>query len=81
MMAQAQKTTTADRIRVLAREHGVSYAEGPNDRLAEHMSRLAGDAVVLDETERLLVGLHRAGRLTRSEMILLQAQYLREARS
>jgi len=58
----------------------VSYSEGPNDRLADHISRLAGDTVELDEIERLLIGLVRAGRITRPKMILLQARYLREAR-
>jgi hypothetical protein len=36
--------------------------------------------VELDEIERLLIGLVRAERITRPEMILLQAAYLREAR-
>jgi hypothetical protein len=44
------------------------------------MSRLAGDTIELDEIERLLIGLQRAGHLSRKEMIRLQAQYLREAR-
>jgi hypothetical protein len=43
------------------------------------MSRLADDSVELDEIEQLLIGLQRAGHLSRPEMILLQAQYLREA--
>lgn len=73
-------TSTAEHIRGLARRHHVVYAEGPKDRLAHHMSRLAGDTVELDEIERLLIGLQRAGRLTRTEMVRLQAQYLREAR-
>jgi hypothetical protein len=41
------------------------------------MSRLAGD---MDEIERLLIGLQRANRITRIEMIQLQARYLREAK-
>jgi hypothetical protein len=73
-------TPTAEHIRGLARRYHVADAEGPNDRLAYHFSRLAGDTVELDEIERLLVGLQRAGRLTRVEMVRLQAQYLREAR-
>jgi len=44
------------------------------------MSRLAGDMVELDEIERLLVGLQRANRITRIEMIQLQARYLHEAK-
>ena len=37
------------------------------------------DAVEPDEIEQLLIGLQRAGHLSRDEMIRLQAQYLREA--
>jgi hypothetical protein len=37
--------------------------------------------VELDEIERLLIGLQRAGRITRTEMVRLQAQYLRETKS
>ncbi|WP_194473088.1 hypothetical protein [Bradyrhizobium sp. CCBAU 51753] len=47
--------------------------------MAHHISRLAGDTVELDEIERLLIGLVRAERITRPEMIILQARYLREA--
>jgi hypothetical protein len=79
-MTRRTHSTTAEHVRALARQHSVVYSEAPNDRLAHHMSRLAGDAVELDEVERLLVGLQRAGHLSREDMIRLQAQYLREAR-
>jgi hypothetical protein len=78
-MDRVTAPSTAEHIRTLARTHQVTYSEGPNDRLAHHISRLAGDRVELDEIERLLIGLVRAGRITRPEMILLQAAYLREA--
>jgi hypothetical protein len=68
-------------IRDLARRYHIAYTESVSDRLAHHITRLAGDAVELDEIERLLIGLQRAGHLSRPDMILLQAQYLREARS
>jgi hypothetical protein len=79
-MERSAPSSTAEHIRTLARTFHVSYSEGPNDRLAHDMSRLAGDTVELDEIERLLVGLVRAERITRLEMIQLQARYLREAR-
>lgn len=79
-MDKITASSTAEHIRTLARMFHVSYSEGPNDRLAHHISRLAGDTVELDEIERLLIGLARAERITRPEMILLQAAYLREAR-
>jgi hypothetical protein len=73
-------TKTEEHIRRLAQLYHVAYAETPTDRLAHHITRLAGDIVELDEIERLLIGLQRAGHLSRPQMILLQAQYLREAR-
>jgi hypothetical protein len=79
-MRTPPQTSTAEHIRTLARTHDVAYAEGPNDRLAHHISRLAGDTVELDEVERLLLGLQRANKITRVELIQLQARYLREAR-
>jgi len=79
-MSKLTPSSTAEHIRTLARTYHVSYSEGPNDRLAHHMSRLAGDMVELDEIERLLVGLQRANRITRIEMIQLQARYLHEAK-
>jgi hypothetical protein len=72
-------SSTAERIRELARQHRVAYSETPSDQLARHMTRLAGDVVEPDEIEQLLIGLQRAGHLSRDEMIRLQAQYLREA--
>jgi len=79
-MNKLSPSSTAEHIRSLARTFDVSYTEGPNDRLAHHMSRLAGDMVELDEIEQLLVGLQRAKHITRIEMIQLQARYLYEAK-
>jgi hypothetical protein len=64
----------------LAWHHHIAYTETSSDRLAHHITRLAGDVVELDEIERLPIGLQRAGHLSRVEMIRLQAQYLREAK-
>ena len=79
-MNKLTSSSTAEHIRTLARTFHVSYTEGPNDRLAHHMSRLAGDVVELDEIEQLLIGLQRAKHITRREMIQLQARYLHEAK-
>jgi hypothetical protein len=79
-MEELTAFSTAEHIRALARTYHVSYSEGPNALLAHHMSRLAGDMVELDEIERLLIGLQRANRITRVEMIQLQARYLHEAK-
>jgi len=70
---------TATHIRLLARQNRVVASQGPDDALAEHMTRLADDVLQPDEIEKLLVALQRAGHLTRREMIRLQAKYLREA--
>lgn len=78
-MSNRLSSKTAEHVRLLARRFHIAYVETETDRLAHHMSRLAGDTVKLDEIEQLLIGLQRAGHLSRPEMILLQAQYLREA--
>jgi len=70
----------AERVRALADEHHVRYSFGPKDRLAQQITSLSGDDVQLDETELLLVALQRAGVLDRKQAVLLQAQYLRQAR-
>lgn len=64
----------------MARQCNVAYVPSSRDGLAHHITRLAGDDVELDEIERLLVALQRSGHLSRTEMVKLQAAYLREAR-
>jgi hypothetical protein len=79
MSARAQ-SATATRIRNLARKYRVAYVRTKRDAIAHHITRLAGDDVELDEIERLLIALQRAGYLTRIEAVRLQANYLREAK-
>jgi hypothetical protein len=79
MSAQAERPIAA-RIRMMAREHHVAYVRTQRDTLADHITRLAGDEVQLDEIEQLLIALQRSGYLSRAEMVQLQAAYLREAR-
>lgn len=71
---------TARVIENLAARSHVTYHVTDNDRLAHHITRLAGDVVELDLIEQLLIGLQRAGRIDRRLMVRLQARYLREAR-
>jgi hypothetical protein len=81
MPARAHSTsTTATHIRKMARKFHVAYAGTRTDMLARHITRLAGDDVELDEIEKLLIALQRAGHLTRAEVVRLQARYLREAK-
>ena len=72
--------STAGYIRGLAAQHHVTYAPTQSDLLAHHMTRLADDAVQLDEIECMLFALHRAGHLDRRQLVRLQVKYLREAK-
>lgn len=69
--------SVAEEIRALARRHGVVYAPTPLDELGNAITRLAGDDVELDDTERLLLALRRAGYLTSAEATRLHGEYLR----
>jgi len=73
-------TPTERIIRDMARRHHVHYTATPTDALAHDITRLAGDDVVFDEVEQMLLALQRAGHLSRRELVRLQANYLREAR-
>jgi hypothetical protein len=79
MVDQAQSAIAA-RIRKMAEQHHVTYVCTSRDTLAHHITRLAGEDVVLDEIEQLLIALQRSGHLSRTEMVQLQAAYLREVR-
>ena len=74
------ENSTAAYIRGLAAQHHVAYAQTQSDLLAQHMTRLADDAVQPDEIECLLFALHRAGHLDRQQLVHLQVKYLREAK-
>ena len=72
---------TAAHIRNLAQKYHVAYVQTQSDALAQQITRLSGDDVELDEVERMLIALQRTGHLSRAEMVQLQANYLREAKS
>ena len=76
----ATASVTARVIQNLAERHHVSYRATRSDRLARHISRLAGDDVDFDPIEEMLIGLQRAGHLSRVQMVRLQARYLRETK-
>ena len=79
-MDMSNPRPTADRIRALAERHQVHYVETKSDVLAHHMTRLADNFVVLDDIEKMLIALQRAGHVSRIELVRLQAAYLREVR-
>jgi hypothetical protein len=74
-----RQSATAAAIRDMARQHDVHYVGTDTDALAHHITRLAGDTVILDDVERTLLALQRAGHLSRRDVVHLQARYLREA--
>jgi hypothetical protein len=80
-MSAQRMTVTGRVIRKLAVTYQNSYRPTATDRLASHITRLAGDVVEFDEIEEMLVGLARAKKITRRQMTLLQARYLRESKT
>lgn len=74
------ENSTAAYIRGLVAQHHVTYIQTPSDLLALHMTRLADDEIRPDEIECMLFALHRAGHLSRQQLVHLQVQYLREAK-
>lgn len=81
MSARRQPVSiTARVIQNLAERYQINYRATRSDQLAHHISRLAGDDVEFDPVEQMLIGLQRAGRLNRVQMVRLQARYLREAK-
>jgi hypothetical protein len=79
-MSGSRPSATAAAIRQMAERHHVAYVHTQSDLLAHHITRLAGDHVELDNVEQTLIALQRAGHLSRTELVRLQANYLREAR-
>jgi len=79
-MSARRPSQTAVYIQGLAEQHHITYEQTASDRLAHHITRLAGDDVNFDPVEQMLIGLQRAGRIDRATMIRLQARYLREIR-
>ena len=76
----ATTNATARVIQNLAVQNNVTYHVTDSDRLALHITRLAGDDIQLDPIEQMLVGLQRIGRIDRTLMVRLQARYLRETK-
>jgi hypothetical protein len=71
---------TAGVIRRLASANNVAVVVSSNDVFAHHIARLSGDDVTFDDIENTIVALQRAGILSRTQAVRLQARYLRESR-
>ena len=75
-----RKNAAATAIHGLAEKYKVAYTQTATDLLANQITRLSGDDVEFDETELLLIALQRAGHISRTDAVLLQADYLAQAK-
>jgi hypothetical protein len=62
----------------LAKRHGVTYIKSSDDALANALTRLAGEEIVPDETENLIVALRRPNVIDGPTMVDLLGRYLNE---
>ncbi len=69
---------TAAFVVKLARKHGVSYVRTEHDALADVMTRLSDDEVVMDDIENLMVALRRANVIDGRTFISLLGCYIDE---
>jgi hypothetical protein len=76
----APATYTASVIRRMAARNNVTASVSENDVFAHQVTRLSGDDVLLDDVERMVIALQRAGLLSRVQAVRLQARYLRETK-
>ena len=65
-------------ITTLAQAHGITAAPEPVDAFADAAARLCDAEVIFDHTERLLIGLARAGLVADEQRFALHAAYLRQ---
>jgi hypothetical protein len=77
-IASVKTRSVLEEIIALARQHGVAHTRMPLDKLGDAMARLAGDDVELDDTERLLLALERAGHLSAADANRLHVAYMRQ---
>lgn len=81
-MAHAIRHTEAtpeEVIRALARQHGIRAERTATDDLADTITSLAGDEVVHDEIEDLVVTMQRKGVITAEKATALYGDYLASA--
>lgn len=64
----------------LVKRHGIVYVRTDSSTLAEVITRLAGDEVEPDETERLVIALRRANIIDGRTMLTLLGRYFDETR-
>jgi len=72
------KKSTAEKVKKLAEDNGVTYEETPIDKLAVKFSELSGDDVRNDDTLNLIVALKRAEVISSQEVARLTMNHLHE---
>ena len=77
---RTSEISVANRVRRLAQSHNVTAEPDDISRMAVAITRLAGDEVLLDNIQQLLVNLKRKGVLSKSEALTIQGEYLQEKR-
>ena len=78
-MTQARDASIKSQVLELAKQHGVTGEKDRFSDLATTITRMSGDAVTLDDIERMLVSLKKKGILTKRQILELEARYLNEA--
>ncbi len=68
-------------IEHLAAAHGVKYKRTSLDDFAESVTRLAGDEIELDYTEKLLVALKKKDLITARQLARLMTNYMEEVKN
>ncbi len=74
-------TPMARYVEALAKRLGISYTPTYGDRWAFAVTRLAGDDVLSDRTDDLLVALTRAGKLSPTDMAKMAIEHHRMLKS
>lgn len=78
MSAKIPTTGVAEYITDLARQHSVRYVRTAGDAMADAITRLSDDEVIMDDVELLLLALERAGVIASKDVVPLHVNYLRE---
>lgn len=75
------KTEVEEYVRQLAEQSGITSERDSISKMAQAVTELAGDDIVISEVETLIANLHRAGIISKSEGITLIGRYLAEKRT
>ena len=79
-MTKPATISVSCKVKKLAATYNVTAERDAMSRMALAITRMSGDVVVLDNVEQLLVNLKKKGVLNKSEILMLQRDYLLEKR-